>query len=45
MIISYANNYVSKKQVNTYATEDCGVTSYDAASLGVSGSFEEKRCL
>jgi len=45
MIISCMKDYVSKKQVNTYATEDCGLEWYDAVSLGFSGSFEDKRRL
>jgi len=36
---------VSNKQVNTCATEVCGLARYDTASLGVSGSFLEKRLL
>lgn len=45
MIINCIKDYVSKKQLDTYATEGCGLARNDAAPLGVSGSFEEKRRL
>jgi hypothetical protein len=45
MIISCIKDYVSKKHLDTYATEVCGLGRNEAAPLGVSGSFEEKRRL
>jgi len=45
MIINCIKDYVSKKQLDTYATEGCGLARNDTAPLGVSGSFEEKRRL